>query len=113
MAELNKITGIIVGQYGEAIILQIVDDNGVAVDVSSYTTSKTVTLRDRFGAKVLSYAATFVTTGSDGQIQFTPANGDIDRAGEWVGQVELETVAARAITVPFTVQVETRLAPST
>jgi len=113
MAELNKITGVVVGQYGEAIILAIVDDNGVAIDVSSYATAKTLTMRDKYTLKVLSYSLTFVTDGTNGQVKFTPASGDIDRAGDWEGQIELDTASARAITQRFTIEVEPKLAAST
>lgn len=112
MAQLNKIEGIVTGQYGEAIQLQVVDDDGNAVDISSYTTSKVVTLRDPFTLKTLSLAATFVTTGTDGKIQFTPAAGNIDRPGTWEGQVKLEAASAVALTRIFDVEVEKRISPS-
>lgn len=108
-SELNKVTGIVAGQYGEAIILTIVDSNSIPVDCSTYTTSKTITLRDPFTLKALTYAVTFVTNGADGQITFTPSSGDIDRAGTWEGQVELQSGTGRAVTQLFTVEVVKRL----
>lgn len=113
MAEINKISGIVVGQYGEAIVLTVVDKNGVAIDVSSYSTSINVTLRDPYTLKTLSYSASFVTDGTDGQIQFTPVAGDIDRAGVWEGQIKLEKVSAVALTQIFSIEIEKKLSAST
>lgn len=109
MAELNVITGMVVGQYGEAVQLTIADDDGNAADISTYTSSITVTLRDPKALKTLSYTATFVTNGTNGQIQFTPASGDIDRPGTWEGQVKLAHATGAALTKVFEVVVEKRI----
>ena len=37
MSSINKITGIVAGQYGTAITLEVVDDEGIVVDLSSFT----------------------------------------------------------------------------
>lgn len=113
MAEINKIEGITVGQYGDAITLTVVDKNGTAVDVSAYTTSLLVTLRDPHTLKSVACTGSFVTDGTDGKIQFTPAAGDIDRPGKWEGQIKLEKASAIAITRIFTLEVERKLSPST
>lgn len=110
---INKITGVTVGQYGEVIILTVVDKNGTAVDVSAYTTSLNVTIRDPYTLNVKSYSASFVATGSNGQIQFTPAAGDIDRAGTWEGQIKLEKASALAMTKVFDIVIERKLSAST
>jgi len=85
MAELNKIKGMVVGEYGVAKQLTIVDDDGVAIDISSYTTSKVVTLKAPFNMKTVTLTATFVTTGTDGKITFTPAAGEVSIPGIWEG----------------------------
>jgi len=108
MAELNKILGVVVGQYGEPIQVQVVDKNAVAVDISSYTT-KTITLRDPNGINTRSYAASFVSTGSDGKLQFTPVDGDINVPGNWEGQVLLVKTSVRTLTQVFIIPVEKRL----
>lgn len=113
MAEIGKIKGLVVGQYGEAIILTVVDKNGTAVDVSAYTTSITVTLRDPYTLKTVSSTGSFVTSGTDGKIQFTPASGEIDRAGTWEGQIKLEKASAIALTSIFDVEIERKLSVST
>lgn len=107
MPEINKITGITEGQFGDTIQLQVVDKNGQPVDISAYTGTKTVTLRDPFTLKSLSYTATFVTDGTDGQFQFTPAAAtEINRAGKWEGQLKLLVgSSAAAYTVVFEVTV--------
>jgi hypothetical protein len=113
MAEINKITGIVVGQYGEAISLTVVDKNGNAVNISSYTTSISVTIRDPLTLNSKTYSGSFVTDGTNGQIQFTPSAGDIDRPGTWEGQIKLEKASAIALTRVFTLEVDKRIGAST
>lgn len=112
MAEINKITGIVVGQFGEAISLTVVNKLGTAVDISSYTTSISVTIRDPLTLTSRTYSGSFVTDGTDGKIQFTPSAGDIDRPGVWEGQIKLEKASAIAITRVFTIEVDKRLGVS-
>ena len=106
MAELNKVRGIVVSQYGEALSLTVVDKNGQAIDISSYTTAITVVVRDPQTLKTLSYSASFVTDGTNGKIQFVPATGDLDRAGLWEGQIVLEKASAIAPTRVFTIEID-------
>lgn len=101
MTEANLITGFNVGQYGEAIPLTIIDDYGNSVNISSYTGTKNIILQSPDSLKVITYAASFVNTGTDGNISFTPAQGDIDRSGDWNGQVTLSTASATNKTVLF------------
>ncbi len=112
MAELNKIKGLVVGQYGESISLTVVDKNGNAVNISTYTTALQVTLRDPQTLKTLSYSASFVTDGTDGKVRFTPAAGEIDRDGVWEGQIKLSKSTADAFTKVFSVEIEKRLGAS-
>jgi hypothetical protein len=108
MAEMNKIKGLVVGQYGEAISLTVVDRNGNPVDVSTYTGIQVI-LRDPFSIKTLTYTGTFVLDGTDGKIRFTPAEGDIDRDGDWEGQIVFTKSSVNTPTRVFTVSVEKRL----
>lgn len=113
MAEIGKIKGIVAGQYGDAIILTVVDKDGTAVDISSYTTSITVTLRDIFTLKTVNSTGSFVSDGTDGRVQFTPAAGELDRAGTWEGQIKLEKASAVAMTKVFSIEIERKLSAST
>lgn len=109
MTTLNKISGFVVGQYGVAVELQVVNSAGNAEDISGYTGINVVLISpDRRTA--LEFTGTFTTDGSDGKIQFTPTSGNtLDRPGIWNGQIELTAVSTLALTVPFEAQVEARL----
>jgi baseplate upper protein BppU len=109
MAEVNKITGLVVGQYGTALQFTIVDANGSAVDISSYATAKTAYLRSPYDNKLVTHDATFVTDGTNGQIKFTPATGEIDRPGLWTLQFKLATASAVVYTSIASVLVERAL----
>lgn len=106
---MNKIKGLVVGQYGESISLTVVDKNGNAVDISAYTSGTTVVLRDPKSLKTLSYGGSFVTDGTDGKVSFTPSSGDIDRPGTWEGQITLTKAAATARTRVFDVEIDKAL----
>lgn len=111
MAQLNVINGIVQGQYGESVILQVVDSNGNSIDISGYITSKKVTIQDKSGLKALTYDAIFSDDGTDGKIYFVPEDGDIDRPGEWTGQIELKSPTSVRYTSLFTMDIEKRLVP--
>lgn len=108
MAELNKIRGLVVGQYGTPITITVTDSDGVAVDLSSYSPF-TVTLRDPTDSKTIQYTAEFVTSGTDGKLKFTPASGDIDIDGIWHGQIKLQKANVVEYTQTFEVTVERNL----
>ena len=113
MTEVNKLPGVVVGEYGNTITLTIVDADNVAVDISSYSTSKIVTLRSPDHLKVVTATGSFSGSGgTDGVITFSPATGDIDRAGTWVGQVKLEGATKLAFSEVFTIEVEKRISAS-
>lgn len=102
MSTINQITGLVVGQYGNSIELTIVDADGVAIDISSYSTSQTVYARSPHDLTTLTFTASFKTTGSDGKIVFSPASGNtFDRKGTWTGQVVLLSASAKSLSVPF------------
>lgn len=105
MAVVNKISGLVVGQYGSTIPLTIVDDEGVAVDVSSYTgiTIKAISPDAR---TTLSFTGSFISSGTDGRIQFTPGSSNtFDRDGTWDGQVQFTAGGILALTVVFEMEI--------
>lgn len=114
MTLVNKLLGVKVFEYGNTITLTMVNSSGVAVDISTYTTAKTVTLQSPDHTKIVTCTGSFSgNNGTDGVITFSPASGDIDREGDWTGQVELESGSARAMSDVFTISVERRLKVST
>ncbi len=64
-----------------------VNDDGAPVDLSA-ASAKQIVFRKPSGVKVTKDAL-FVNSGSDGQIQYTTVNGDLDEAGYWKLQVYL------------------------
>jgi len=65
------------------------DANGVttALDISA-TTARSIILKKPSGT-LLTKAASFVTDGTDGKIQYTTIAGDINEAGAWKLQVQV------------------------
>ena len=109
MAEVNNIVGIVVGQGGEALQFTIKDSDGNAVDISAYSGTKTAYLRSPEALLTKTYTATFVNSGTDGQIQFTPSTGDIDRPGTWELQFKLTAASVVRYTEVAKVNVEKAL----
>lgn len=106
---LNKISGLVVSQYGTPIELQIVGSDGIAEDMSAYTGITVVTVSEN-AQVVKSFTGSFSTTGTDGKIIFTPSSSNtFDRQGTWQGQVEFSDTGALVLTVPFEVIVEPKL----
>lgn len=109
MATLNKITGLVVGQFGTSIPLTVVDDDGNAIDVSSYT-GITVKALSPDARTILSFTGAFVDDGSDGEISFSPSSGNtFDRDGTWEGQVQFTAGGILALTVIFKMEVDKKL----
>jgi len=108
MTEIGRIRGVVVGQYGTPISLTVVNRLGTEVDISSYSTL-TVTIRDEYDIKTVQYSGSFVNDGSDGRFVFTPLDGDIDRDGEWKGQVKLSGSGLVDYTQTFKLIVERNL----
>jgi hypothetical protein len=104
MAELNKITGMSVGQFGVAVSTVIVDNDNIFIDISSYTT-KQVKLRSPKALKTVTLSVSFTTDGSDGAVYFTPGDGDIDRPGTWLGMIILSKSGAETHTQEFSLDV--------
>jgi len=104
MAQINILNGVFVGEYGDPIIFTMVDEDGTAVDISSYT-AMTVSVRSPDELKDVDWTGSFITDGSDGQLQITPSNGDIDRVGVWKGQIKLTKSGVVSKSYIFTMDV--------
>jgi hypothetical protein len=105
---VNTLTGVVKGQFGIITTLTMVDDDGVAINISSYTT-KTVHFRSPDSRKTISVNAAFTTDGINGKLDIEFADGDIDRAGTWEGTIELEKTGERLLSKIFTMEVEPRV----
>jgi hypothetical protein len=80
--------------YGYTLELTVIDtDTDSAADVSGYTTSQSVVLKDPTDTEATK-SASFKTDGSDGIVQYTVADGDIDAAGVWHIRVKLVSGSA-------------------
>jgi hypothetical protein len=93
-AVVEPILGVTVGSYGQTIVFTVVNEKGVAQDVSGYNTITIVAIPpDRH--KIVTAAATYVVAGADGKVQGSFIAGDIDVPGLWEVQIEfLVTPAA-------------------
>ena len=69
-----------VGDVGTELVVAVVDEDGVAVDVSSAT--KTIYLR-KPGGTVLTKTAVNDTTGVDGLMKYVTVAGDLSDSGTW------------------------------
>ena len=88
MASPQSLIGVIEAEFGNTIVLTVKEDD-VAVDISSYTT-RTVEFRKPASNDLsLTVTATFTTDGTNGQLDLTFADNDIDEEGLWKGQVVL------------------------
>lgn len=63
-------------------------DNGVIADVSSATV-KQIKLQDEDGVTI-TRTANFYSDGTDGIVQYTTIDGDLDSTGMWKIQVYIE-----------------------
>lgn len=73
-----------VGDVGTIFIATIVDQTNAVVDVSNATT-KQIWFSKPSG-QILQGAASFTTSGTDGQLQYTANAGDLNQAGVWTWQ---------------------------
>lgn len=109
MTTMNIITGVVVGQFGTAITLEVVDDEGNVVDLSSFT-GITVKTRSPDARTTLSFTGSLVGDGTSGQFSFTPASGNtFDRDGTWEGQVQFSASGVLVLTVIFKLEVEKKI----
>ena len=83
---IEPIKGIVVGSFGQTIILTVVNDLGVAQDVSGYTLIQAIASSpDR--RQAVTRTAAYTVAGADGKVQFSFASGNIDRPGTWDVQI--------------------------
>lgn len=73
---------------GVAIEKTITNQDGAVVDVSSATT-KNIVLKKPSGS-LLTKAASLVTDGTDGKIQYVTISGDLDETGRWEVQADID-----------------------
>ena len=78
---LANTTALQVGNVGTRLLLHVVDQYGAPLDLSA-ATALWMFLRNP-ADRLLKKAATPLTTGTDGIIQYTTVAGDIDLAGDW------------------------------
>lgn len=109
MTTLNKVTGLVAGQYGSAVPLTVVDDEGTAIDISSYT-GITVKALSPDGRTTLSFTGSLVGGGTGGQFSFTPTSSNtFDRDGTWEGQVQFTATNILVPTVIFEMEVAKKI----
>jgi hypothetical protein len=105
---MNKIHGLVSGQYGIAVPLSIIDATGSAVDLTAYT-AVVVKALSPDGQTLKSFTGAFVSS-TGGRISFTPdSNTYFNRDGTWEGQVQFSDTGVFALTVPFEFIVERQL----
>lgn len=108
MTELNKVEGLVAGQYGEAVSLQVVDDDGQPVDLSAYTAAILRAISD--DAQETSQFACTITSATGGTFTFTPdTTNNFIRPGTWEAQVQFSDTGVLALTVPFQIIVEKQI----
>ena len=109
MSTLNKVSGLVVGQYGASITLTVVDDEGIAINISSYT-GILVKAISPDARTTLSFTGGLVGGGTGGQLSFSPTvNNTFDRDGTWKAQVQLSAGGILALTVIFELEVEQKI----
>lgn len=100
-----SLENIVAGDYGQTLQLIVLDvDTNAAADLSGYTSSQVIILRDP-GGNELSKTAAFESGGSDGVVEYTLVEDDIDEAGQWRARVRVTSATAKLTSVwhPFVV----------
>lgn len=109
MTTLNSVSGLVKGQFGSSIVLTVVDDEGIVIDLSSYT-DITIRALSPDARTTLEFTGAFVSDGTDGQISFTPTSSNtFDRDGTWEGQVQFSATGILVLTVIFEMEVEKKI----
>ena len=76
------------GDYGTKFEVTINDENGV-VDVSAATTKNIIF--EKPSGILVTQTASFTNSGTDGKIEYTTISGDLNEAGTWKIQAQIET----------------------
>lgn len=100
---------IYVGDVGTLFQVKIVDcDTGLAIDISSATV-KQIVFEDPLGA-VVRQTASFVTDGTDGWLEYSVVDGDLDMSGTWKIQGYVEGIGFKNSSTTTTFEVSDVLA---
>lgn len=70
-----------IGDIGTAFTIQVVDEDGQAIDLS--TASLLQIIFKKPSSARLVKTATLTTDGKDGQMQYVSVDGDLDQTGGW------------------------------
>ena len=105
---VQKMTGIVDGQYGDAIAISVLDEDGNAADLSAYTvvilraiSEDNQTTRQITGALV---------SASGGTLTVTPDTATyFNSAGDWDSQLQFSDTGKLALTVPFIIEVSKQI----
>lgn len=79
------------GTSGARVIVTFVDDAGTVIDISAATTRQ-ILMKSAKSGTVKTCTASFVATGSDGQIYYALTSTDLDAIGDWVIQGKVSNV---------------------
>jgi len=107
---IKPIKDLTAGQYGEAVAVSVVDSDGNAFDLSTYT-SMTIRAISKDAQKTLSFTGAFVESTA-GTLTFTPSSTNtFDRDGEWELQIQFSdtTVPSLVFTDPLIVEVGSQI----
>lgn len=90
--------------YGNDITLTYTDEDGTAINISD-ASSVTIAFGDYDGSTLVKKTASFVTNGTNGQVKFSFAEGDIDIAGYYDGEIQVNYADGRRTSKSFTLHV--------
>jgi len=79
-----------VGDIGTSFEVTLLDENNVAVDVSSAITKELIFMSPL--TKRMDKTAAFVSTGVDGKIKYVTVASDLDEPGPWKLQAKIVLV---------------------
>jgi hypothetical protein len=96
-------TTIKLGDIG-SVITATIEENGVAIDVSSATT-KLIYFLKPFGGRITKEAS-FDTTGTDGKVKYAIIDGICNQAGYWQAKFHIKTASGQWTTDPIYFLVE-------
>lgn len=104
---MADIDGIIAGEYGKTLTLNLQDDEGAVQDIESYTTL-TIKIQSPRGEK--KFPLTGSTTAQNYQVSFAFTSDNLcNYAGTWLGMVVIEKTGEISKSYPFTIEVEKSL----
>lgn len=101
-----SLKGIVENDYGQTIQLTVIDiDTGEAADVSAYNSAQQLIFTDPSGNDT-TVSAGWATDGTDGVIEYTLQDGNIDEAGDWYVRARLTSATARLTTLALLFEVK-------